>query len=221
MNKSESIANLAASLSAAQAEMPAVPMNAVNPFLKNKYADLGAVIQTARPILAKHGLSVSQMVGGNDNRVSVTTILMHSSGEWLENTVDMQVGDEKGKSAAQVAGSIITYLRRYSLAAALGMYADEDADGNQPAPKAPQKAQPAPQEMPSVTPDELTLEQAAELVNSQGMRYGDIDTEKLSFIANNAKTPPLKKRAAALIIDARRADSESSETPDAEEARAE
>ena len=65
------------------------------------------------------------------------------------------------------------------------------------------KAQPAPQEMPSVTPDELTLEQAAELLNSQGVRYGDIDTEKLSFIANNEKTPPLKKRAAALILASR------------------
>jgi hypothetical protein len=64
-------------------------------------------------------------------------------------------------------------------------------------------AQPAPAEMPSVTPDELTLEQARELVNSQGVKYGDIDTEKLSFIANNEKTPALKKRAAQLILNSR------------------
>ena len=51
--KSESIQNLAAALAKAQAEFPAVPFNAVNPFLKNKYADLGAVIETARPVLAK------------------------------------------------------------------------------------------------------------------------------------------------------------------------
>jgi len=51
--------------------------------------------------------------------------------------------------------------------------------------------------------EELTLEQATELLNSAGVKYGDIDTEKLSFIANNPKTPALKKRAASLIIDSR------------------
>ena len=202
MNKSESIAALAAALSAAQAEMPAVPMNAVNPFLKNKYADLGAVIHTARPVLAKHGLSVSQMVSGDGLVISVTTVLMHSSGEWLASGVSLKIGEERGKSAAQVAGSIVTYLRRYAYAAALGMYADEDTDGSQPAP-APKAAKPAPADMPAVTPDELTLEQAVELTNSEGMKYGDIPTEKLAHIANNAKTPPLKKKAAELILQDR------------------
>jgi len=41
-----------------------------------------------------------------------------------------EVGEERGKSTAQVAGSVITYLRRYALAAILGIYADEDTDGN-------------------------------------------------------------------------------------------
>lgn len=129
MNKSESIKNLSAALAAAQAEMPSVKMNSVNPFLKNKFADLGAVIETSRPILAKHGLSISQFPTSFDNQVGVTTILMHASGEWLEDTMTMQASEEKGKSAAQVAGSVITYLRRYSWSAVLGLYADEDTDG--------------------------------------------------------------------------------------------
>lgn len=128
--KSESITHLAAALALAQAEMPSVPMNSVNPFLKNKFADLGAVIETSRPILAKHKLSISQFPTSEGDRVGVTSILMHESGEWVEETITMPLADEKGKSAAQVAGSIVTYLRRYAWSAMLGLYADEDTDGN-------------------------------------------------------------------------------------------
>jgi len=132
MNKSESIKELATALSLAQGEMPAVQFNATNPFLKNKYADLGAVISTSKPVLAKYGLSVTQLTETQDNNVCVTTVMMHKSGEWMQSTASLQLGEERGKSLAQVAGSIVTYLRRYSLASILGMYADEDGDGNEP-----------------------------------------------------------------------------------------
>lgn len=130
MNKSASITKLAEALAKAQAEMPVVKMNATNPFLKNKFADLGAVIDASRPTLAKHGLSLSQFPTSDGDKIGVTNVLMHSSGEWLEDTVYLSLSDEKGKSAAQVAGSVITYLRRYSWAAMLGLYADEDTDGH-------------------------------------------------------------------------------------------
>lgn len=139
MNKSENITELAQALAKAQAEMPHVPMNAVNPFLKNKFADLGAVITTIKPIIAKHGLSYSQLPVSDGNRVGITTVVMHASGQWIESTVMLELADEKGKSAAQVAGSVITYLRRYSLSSAFGLYADEDTDGN-PAAKQAVKA---------------------------------------------------------------------------------
>ena len=129
--KSETITELAGALAMAQAEMPAAEMNAVNPFLQNKYADLGSIIRTAQPILKKHGLSVSQMAISDNGNVGVETMLMHKSGEYIGSIITLPIGDEKGKSLAQVAGSIITYLRRYSYAAILGMYADEDTDGNQ------------------------------------------------------------------------------------------
>jgi len=131
MNKSNTIKELAAAMAKTQAEMPSVQMNAVNPFLKNKFADLGAVISTMRPVLSSHGLSYTQLPFSEGNSVGVTTIIMHESGEWLESTVTLELTDEKGKSAAQVAGSIITYLRRYSLAAGFGLYADEDSDGHE------------------------------------------------------------------------------------------
>lgn len=128
MNKSDSIAKLAQALSKAQAEMPVVKMNAQNPFLKNKYADLGAVIETSRPVLGKFGLSVSQFPVSVGDRVGVTTILMHESGEWLEDTLTFSVTDSKGLSLAQSSGVVISYARRYSWASVLGLYADEDTD---------------------------------------------------------------------------------------------
>lgn len=142
MEMSSTIKELAIALSKAQAEMPAAPFNAVNPFLKNQYADLGSIVETARPVLAKYGIAVSQHPVSDGDCLGLTTILMHSSGEWMESTIYLAMGEEKGKSNAQVAGSIISYLRRYSLAAILGMYADQDTDANQPA-KPAQKATPS------------------------------------------------------------------------------
>lgn len=107
-------------------------MNAVNPFLKNKYADLGAVIEALRVPFTKNGLSVSQMIGGDGGGISVTTVLLHKSGQWMESTITLPLGDEKGRSLAQSAGAIITYLRRYGLASIAGAYSDEDTDGNAP-----------------------------------------------------------------------------------------
>lgn len=130
MEKSNDITELAKALAQFQAQIGAVKFNAVNPFLKNRYADLGAVIETAKPIMAANGLSVSQLVGGSGDSICVTTVLMHASGQYISDTAALLVGDEKGKSRAQVAGSIVTYLRRYALAAVLGLYADEDTDGN-------------------------------------------------------------------------------------------
>lgn len=153
MDKSPSIKELASALTLAQAEMKPVSMNSVNPFLKNHFADLGAMIESSRPVLAKHGLSLSQFpTVAERGEIGITTILMHASGEWMENTVALPVEIEKGKSQAQVAGSIITYLRRYSWAAVLGLYAEEDIDGSQqtrPANKVSAPARPIQTEPPS------------------------------------------------------------------------
>jgi hypothetical protein len=83
MDKSESIKTLAAALAKAQDEIGAVKFDEVNPFLKNKYASLGAIIEAAKPALSKNGLTISQPVTGNGNEVGVTTILMHNSGEFI------------------------------------------------------------------------------------------------------------------------------------------
>lgn len=92
------------------------------------YADLSSVLETARPLMAKHGLSVVQMPGNAGADVVITTMLMHSSGQWLRGTITMPVERGKGMSGAQAVGSVITYARRYALAATLGIsQSDNDA----------------------------------------------------------------------------------------------
>jgi hypothetical protein len=182
MNKSETTKELALALSKAQAEMPPAELNKVNPFLKNKYADLGSIIKASKPVLAKHGLSIAQMPTSNGDKIGITTILMHSSGEWIESTMMLPIGEAKGVSTAQAAGAIISYLRRYSLASALGMYAEEDVDGNGPTPK---KRAPAKKKTNGSGKDKMSLETALEVTNSAGTAYGEIETEKLSYMANN------------------------------------
>ena len=179
MNKSETTKELALALSKAQAEMPPAELNKVNPFLKNKYADLGSIIKAAKPVLAKHGLALSQMPTGDGDKIGLTTILMHSSGEWLESTMMLTLEDSKGVTSAQAAGAIISYLRRYSIAAVLGMYADEDVDGN----GAKSKAKPKPKSKPTSN-GKMSLESAQGVKNSKGQKYGDLDTETLANMAN-------------------------------------
>lgn len=188
MNKSESIQNLAAALVKAQAEMPAVPFNKTNPFLKNRYADLGAIIETAQPILAKHGLAVSQLCSTDGDRVGVETVLIHTSGEWIGSTMDIPATEERGKSSAQVAGSLVTYVRRYALAAILGMYADEDQDGNDPKPVKPKTTRRSNDQILAelgYEPDPVPLEVVNQVVNRDGIPYTDIESARLVHMSRS------------------------------------
>ncbi len=129
MTRSETITHLATALAKAQAEMPVAVFDATNPFLKSKYASLGAVIQASRPILAKHKLSLVQFPISDAAGIGVESILAHESGEFVAERILIPLTEEKGKSKVQSAGSTLTYLRRYSWASILGMYSDEDSDG--------------------------------------------------------------------------------------------
>jgi hypothetical protein len=126
MNQSESIANLAKALSIVQGKMTYAVKDSANPFFKSKYADLESVWDACRSLLAENGLCVMQFPGEFiDGCMSLTTILAHSSGEWIKQTMEVPVT----KPDAQGAGSAITYMRRYALAAVVGVVQADD-DGN-------------------------------------------------------------------------------------------
>ena len=189
MNKSQTIGKLSSALSKAQAEMPVVKMNAQNPFLKNKYADLGAVIETSRPILAKHELAIAQFPTSDGDKIGITTCLTHSSGEWLEDTIYIPTTDSKGLSVAQSAGVVISYLRRYAWAAVLGLYADEDTDAHTPAKQEPKSKEP------------MNLERAKVTRDSKGNLYSEKTAEELQHIIDTPAAPEDKKAAAKLLIE--------------------
>jgi hypothetical protein len=128
MQKSDSIKNIAKALAAFQSEVKNPVNTADNPFFKSKYAPLQDILNLVRPLLSKHGLSVLQIPSGDGEKIIITTLLMHESGEWIETCPLILKPD---KPTAQGAGSAITYGRRYSLSAVLGISSEDDDDGNQ------------------------------------------------------------------------------------------
>jgi len=149
MNKSESITNLAKALASFQNEVQNPKNTADNPFFKSKYAPLNDVLNLVRPLLSKHGLSVLQSPSGNGSDIIISSILMHSSGEWIEPDPLILKAD---KATAQGAGSAITYGRRYSISAMLGISSEDDDDGNHATgePNKP-KEPPAPPKVETIT----------------------------------------------------------------------
>jgi hypothetical protein len=146
MQTSEQINELAAALAKAQGQIQGAVKDSTNPAFKSRYADLASVWDACRVALSANGLAVVQGPALADRGVSVTTRLLHSSGQWAESTLILPMD----KATAQGAGSAITYARRYALAAMVGVAPDDDDDGNaasQPA----QQQRPAPKPEPSGT----------------------------------------------------------------------
>lgn len=131
---SEQINELAKALAAAQGELEPAEKNATAAIgekgkLKRKYADLTAMIDAVRKVLPKHGLSIAQIVLPSEGVAHVRTMLMHESGQWLASECRMPYDNTGSKNAIQSMGSAITYARRYSLSALVGVVADDDDDG--------------------------------------------------------------------------------------------
>ena len=128
MNQSESIANLAKALSIVQGKLTYAVKDSANPFFKSKYADLESVWDACRSLLAENGLAVMQFPGlysELDKSMSLTTIISHSSGEWISQEMSMPLN----KVDAHGCMAILTYMRRGALAAVIGVVQADD-DGN-------------------------------------------------------------------------------------------
>lgn len=162
----------------AQAEVKNVEFNATNPFFKSKYADLGSHIETIKPAFEKFGLGIVQQVIShsllnNEMQLGVRTTVVHESGQYIESEVCLPI--KGGPKAAQEAGAIITYLRRYSLGAIANVYSGGDVDGNP-------------------TPDDKVIPGAkATVAHSRE----DAENEVTKMKSNSAKTPPQPPSAPA------------------------
>ena len=147
MIHSTELAELAAARSAAQGQFEAVAKDATNPFFKSKYADLPAVVKAASPILKEHGLAVAQFLGHDEYGDTLTTVLLHKSGQFIGDTMQLR----PVKDDPQAQGSATSYGRRYAYMAALGLVADEDDDGNAASAGQRQQRKPAAKPKPKTT----------------------------------------------------------------------
>lgn len=136
MIKSESIANLAAALSAFQNEVKQPLKDKKNPFFNSKYVPLENIVEVINNTAHSHGLSFIQYPTSSESKVGIVTVLMHNSGEFIQ-TEPVYVTPKNNDP--QSVGSAITYLKRYSLSAVFGITSDEDDDGNQATHAAPKR----------------------------------------------------------------------------------
>lgn len=125
---SESIAKIAEALSKFQKEVPAIVMDSEvkvatsgGPGYKFAFATLENCIWTIKETMSASWLAYTQIVVSD----GVITMLMHSSGEYLRWFFGLEF---KGKP--QEIGSLISYMRRYSLFSILGIVGQEDDDAN-------------------------------------------------------------------------------------------
>src|SRR5690625_480401 len=128
MKKSESITEISKALAKFHSEVKQPARSAKNPFLKNKYVPLEELVESINDVAPEHGLSFVQWALNDEHgRIGVATMLMHESGEFIEFDPIFMNAE---KDTPQGAGSLITYLKRYSLSAVFGMTSDLDDDGN-------------------------------------------------------------------------------------------
>lgn len=129
MNKSEQINELAEALVKAQGEFPAVPKTGENPYFKSRYVTLDSIISAIKGPLSKNGIAYTQLISSAENGHILTTMLVHTSGQWISSTALIGTG-HGAKNEMQALGSRLTYMKRYALSAMLGIAGGEDDDGN-------------------------------------------------------------------------------------------
>ena len=96
-----------------------------------KFADLSTVLSTVNPALAANGLAVVHTTKVEDNKNILITNLLHTSGESITSEMVLPVNTGGRGNPMHQEGGAITYCRRYSLLAILGLNAgipDNDGD---------------------------------------------------------------------------------------------
>lgn len=126
METSETVDKIAPAFVKAQAACNGAKKSSTNPHFKNKYADLTQVWAACEEALEANGLAVLQGLGeASGGMMHMSTMLLHSSGQWIKSSASIPLP----KADPQGYGSATTYLRRYALAAMVGIV-QEDDDGN-------------------------------------------------------------------------------------------
>lgn len=124
--QSEHIEKIALALSKAQAQITGAIKDSKNPFFNSSYADLASVWDAIRKPLAANELSIIQIMVDKEDNLFLKTTLVHSSGQWFAGRTKLFISNKRDM---QALGSSITYARRYSLAAMMGVPQIDDDGG--------------------------------------------------------------------------------------------
>jgi len=151
------------------------------------YADLPAIFEVINPLLKKHGLGFTQLMQGN----SLETIVFHcESGERLTSLAELPQDIElKGMNAFQVAGSSITYFRRYALSSALGLVTDKDTDAG--GEQAPKKAEPKKRTDAEIMLPPLTEEQFVKAQEALSNKTVTLEQIKAKYVLSTVQESAL------------------------------
>lgn len=171
MKQSENINELLAALVEVQSELPTMPKD--SQAYGYKYANLDTITQAIKPILHKHGVAYLQSVGVGESGLTLTTRVFNKSGQWIEDTALLPVIANTKNNAAQTLGMSITYMKRYSLCAMLGITSDEDTDANVPAQQKP------------LTPEAMGMKKASQVKS----RFSGQETAEMKKWADGTFTP--------------------------------
>jgi hypothetical protein len=125
MERSDEIAKLATALAKAQGVIEDAEKDSLNPHFQSRYASLASVRHAVRKPLSDNGIAYLQLPRANDKSIEIRTVLLHESGEFISETLEMPVG----QMLPQAIGSAISYARRYGLVSILGLASDENDDG--------------------------------------------------------------------------------------------
>ena len=125
MRTSDNIEAIGAALAKAQGEIENPTKNRVNPHFKSKYADIADGLEVIRPVLSKHAIAFVQVTEWQDDGMVILRSRIIHAGQWMEGTYPV------GRFVKhQELGASLTYAKRQSLFALVGVSGDDDDDGN-------------------------------------------------------------------------------------------
>lgn len=175
-----------------QKEITNAPANSKNPFFNSNYTDLATAVNHCRPLLAKHGLAITQILTNVDGQPALKNTIWHESGEHICESFPLNLPADPQK-----AGSYITYMRRYSYLG-LSCIAPEDDDGNKASGNSKTDKKP-PQKPQEQAPETLSPNQKKAL--EAKIKESTLDREKVKKHLEVKSLNDLTKKKASYTLD--------------------
>jgi hypothetical protein len=175
---SKEINELAAALAKAHSEMETAEATKVLKHLNSRYADLNDITSAARPALSKNGLAVVQReLRDTDGQIILSTVLMHTSGQWIESRLPIMAENPKNM---QEIGKSIKYTRRYAYSTITGILIEDEAHDYRGGYNQQQKNYQASKPAPAAQAPEVITREQLEQLNVELNGHADLMREVMT-----------------------------------------